>query len=201
MGPDIGPHAVPQQFYGAFVAVGLEDAGAPEFQKAQRAVALEKRRDVKFARRVKTADEIGHLLAQQTIGCHHFGFWGAEGFVLERCMVDHQNVIAEGVIDISIAPQHGSRWCRHCRHFLVKHLVAQPLRALDVLRLGREADFQRAEAAERRRHWPLALAQLGKTRKQPRNPGKRGVRHAAAGFGRRRQRAHQHGRLASWPQL
>src|SRR5579885_825181 len=56
-------------------------------------------------------------------------------------------MVEHGIVGILVAPrQHGERPGDR-RHFLVEHLVAQPLRAPDLALLARESDFERAEPA------------------------------------------------------
>ncbi len=145
---DIGPDAVPEQFDRLLVAVGLENAGATEFQEALARIGLDQLLDIELARCVEPAVLIGDFLTQQTVGADDFGFQPAKLVALQRRMIDHQHVITEGVVGIRIPAGRQGLRIGNGRHFLVEDLVAQPLRHLHFAEAAGEADLQRSDPAE-----------------------------------------------------
>ena len=66
-------------------------------------------------------------------------------------MVDHQEVVADRIEQIDVAPRQIGGGVGDRRHFLVEHVEAQLLGAADFRRGAGEPHFKRAEPAENRR--------------------------------------------------
>jgi len=149
---DIAPDTVPEQLHGPLVAIGLEHAGAPEFQEPEAAIAIEKAREIVFASRVEIgAGRLGHIRSQQPVGADHLGFHLAEAIDLALA-VDNHDVVAEPVIGVDVPPREEAARVRPGAHLVVEHLEAQALAAANVLRRSREAHFEIADPAEDIRH-------------------------------------------------
>ena len=142
----IGPDAVPQQLDRALVAVGRQHAGAAELEELQVAVARDQPADVEFARGVEAAMLLGQRLAQQPIGADHRR--PVARMPVARGMIEHQQVIADRVIGIDVAPREQPAGIGNGRAFLIEHAVAQFLRLAHFGGGLRQPHFERAEAAE-----------------------------------------------------
>ncbi len=81
------------------------------------------------------------LAAQEPVGADHDGL----ALFVAHVAVDHEEVVAERVIFVEVAPLGAHLGRGRRRHFLVEDPVAQALRGLDLgVRFG-DADFERAQ--------------------------------------------------------
>ncbi len=144
---DIRPDSRPQQFDSALVAIGFEHAGAAEFQKPQLRMGCEHRRDIVFARCVETLVSLSDVLTQQPIGADDLRL-GASGTHIAGTVVENQQVIAETVEIVDVAPGKHRRPLCGRRHLLEENLIAQSLRPADIAGGEGEADFEGAKATE-----------------------------------------------------
>ena len=146
--PDIGPDAVPEQLDGLLGAVGLQHAGAAEFEEARARMARQQRREVEFALRYRSRPAgRGCILAHQPIGAHDLRRDAAEASA--RRMVDDQQMVAGPVEAVGIAPEHARDRVGPGRHFLVEYPVAQALGPPDLGGSARQPHLERAAAAQR----------------------------------------------------
>ncbi len=91
-----------------------------------------------------------HLLPQQAIGSHHLGLGAAEHH-LAGIVVQHQDVVADGVEGVHIAPRQPGGGVGNGGLFLVKDLIAQPLGLAHVARRAASRTFKATETAEHHR--------------------------------------------------
>ena len=73
--PDVIPNTLPQQLDDRLCAIGFENAGSPELEKAQLRMCRDYRTKVKLALRLESAVCRCNLLPQQTIGADEFTFF------------------------------------------------------------------------------------------------------------------------------
>ncbi len=111
----VGPDAVPQEFDRALVAVGLQHAGAAEFEKAQARMPLDEGPDLVLARGVEAEGTTRHLLPQQPVGADDRRFRLAEGLALHG-MVDDEEMVADGVVIVDVATREQAGAVRDRRH-------------------------------------------------------------------------------------
>ena len=142
----IGPHTLPQQLERALVAIGLEHAGAAKLDELALGLGPEQRRDVVFALRVEPVIEIGHILAQQTIGADYLGAPPAPP-IIGIAPVDHEQMVEDRVEFVLVAPREDGERAGRGRHLLVENFVAEPLRAPDLALLAGEPHLEVAEPA------------------------------------------------------
>ena len=165
------PQPVPKQLDRALVAIGLEHAGAAKLHEAMVRLARDERRDVVFALRVEAERALGDFLAQHAVGADHLVAAQTAPWLVGggAALIDDEQVIADGVIGILIAATHLGAQRGNGRHLLVEHLIAQPLRELDVAPPPREAHFEAAYLAVHL----VGLAQSGRWHR-PRRSGRAG---------------------------
>src|SRR5579871_5924495 len=176
MPPYVGPDTVPQQFDRALVAVWGEHAGPAELEEPQVAMALDQTADVEFSLGVEAAVAVGRVLAEQTIGADHGRLALERACAIarpgRRAVVDHQQMVADPVEIVLVAPCQQGAGVGDRGAVLVEHVVAQPLGAPDFFRGAREANLEAANAAEGRR-WQRRFAYVAQLeRRAARQPGR-----------------------------
>ncbi len=163
---DVGPDAVPEQLDRALVPIGLQHAGAAEFEEVEARMGVDDRLDVVFARRVEAPVPVGDLLAQQPVGAHDLRFRLAEGLRL-HVVIDDEQVIADEIVFVDVPPGEQGGAVGHGRHLLVEHLEPETLRPPDLRLGGGEPDLERAEPAERRTEAAVMADDLLSYREEP----------------------------------
>ena len=140
---------MPQELDRALVAIGLEHAGAAELHEAVARPCGKQRRDVVFALGIEAERVLGDLLAQHAVGADDLlALEPGPGIRWRiRRVIDHEQMIAYGVIRILVAATQLRFEARHRRHLLVEHLVAQALRELYLAATVCETHLEVADLA------------------------------------------------------
>ena len=123
--------AAPEKRQHAAVAVARIDAGAPHLDEARQ---LDELPEVELARRVETTRSRRALRRQDAIRADDGAGRG----------LAHEQVIAHGVERVLVEARGRAR--EHGTQLFAEHAVAKPLRRLDVARLARDHDLERAGA-------------------------------------------------------
>ena len=144
---DVGRDAAPEQLHHRTVAILHVDAGPPELEQVAR--KGEQLRDVVFARGVELPDEFGRFALHQTIRADDAFRPGSDR------VIDHQQVVRDGVERVDVAPERPGLGIGHRAQFLVEDPVAQCLRGIEVAGRARDPHAEMArpqlpEAAARR---------------------------------------------------
>jgi hypothetical protein len=134
-------------------------------------MARQQRGDVELGRAVEAGVALRHVLAQQPTGADH----ARTAEPVRRRMIDHQQVIAQRIVGIDVAPRQECGGMRDSRHLLVEHVEAQPLGAAHVGGAARQPHLERAEPSQHVRgvrHIIVTHAQaaIGAQRRRERRP-------------------------------
>jgi len=121
---DIGSDAAPQQLHHGAVAVIGVDTGSAEFQDAPGRGF--DRRNIVLPGRVELPDPLRAVPLDQPIGADN-----AFRSITKR-VVNHQQMIRYGIVDIPVARRGGGRGIGTGTHLLVKHAIAQRLDSVDL---------------------------------------------------------------------
>ena len=132
----IGCNAAPEQLHHRTGAIPCIDAGPSQFENF--AGISDEPGDVIFGRRVERAEPGRRLAPDQPIGADD-----AIG-TASPAVVEYQEVIADAVVAIEVAPQRLHPGERPRSHDLVKDAIAQRLRRLDIGGVFGEPNLQRS---------------------------------------------------------
>ena len=146
---DIGHQPLPEELQcRRAVAIGFQNAGTAEFQQALARVSPQHIRHVEFARGVETAGARCIDIARQTIGPDDERL----SVIGKRRTIDDEQVIADIIELVEVAPLLAHLRRRHRRHLFVEDVIAQTLRLLDFGFGFGKTHFQRARDSQ---HGPL----------------------------------------------
>jgi len=139
-------NAMPKQLDSPLVAVWCEHAGAPELEELQVAVSRDQFPDAEFAGGIESAILFGQRLPQQTIGSDNRR--PIKRIAVARGMVDYQQMVADCVVAIDVAPRKQPARIGDGRTFLIENAITKFLR-LPYLGSGLgQSHLERADAAE-----------------------------------------------------
>lgn len=130
MGTHIVPNPLPEEFHHGSGAVGLENAGASEFEEAVVGVGGDERRDVKFSLRVETAMGLGNILPEQAIGPYQASVrkpYRVISIFFGRIAPDHHEMVADLIEAIDVHAPLGHVAQRFGSKLFVEDPVAKPL--------------------------------------------------------------------------
>ena len=105
-------------------------------------MAGKQRREVELPGRVEPLPLLGDRLPEKAIGADDLR-------LADAGMVEHQEMVADTVVSVAVAPGEHGPHVRHCRHLLVEDAIAQPLGLLDLVSRARQPDLEGPQAAKR----------------------------------------------------
>src|SRR5262249_18662082 len=140
----IAPNPMPQEFDGALGAVFGQHAGAAQFEKFQPALPLDQLREPVLAGGIKSAMTFRDNLAEQATGCDRETRRMSGG---ER-NVEDQQVIANRVEFVEIAPRDEVHGPGRRGHLLIEDSITQPLGTAHVDAAAGQADLERTQPPE-----------------------------------------------------